>query len=518
NTHPSPGNIFFDCRPQGLALITQNSLNVIDNNGDSLFQRVYSSVIYDFQLGANGYFDTYRSDLGHFDVMDSNFNSVNSYSVTNGFKGDQHELTMLSNGYAFFTGVEDQPVNDTSDAVIEGSVIQEFDPDHNIIFEWRSFDHVDISEASHLDPQAVVLDCIHTNSIDVDTDGNIIVSHRSLDQINKIDVNTGDFIWRLGGVKNEFTFINDTAKFTFQHDCRRIANGDITLYDDGNYHSPPRSYAKEYRLDEVNKTATLVWSYTHPDVNGVIPFYSAMGSVERLPNGNTFINWGQRTKTSLPSMTEVDSNGNIVWEMALNTDNKLIAYRAHKYLWNPCARPSSDSMKENEINDQSEILYWLPVANHSQQYEVQYKGHEDSLWIDKKVNAFSCNAIVNDLTPGSMYDWRVRTWCDTVSGAASSYTDVKTFTTSGQNPANEYFFTLYPNPTKDEMLIDCNCHISQIRIVNLLGQEVKNVSFSSDANTQSISISVSNLPSGNYFVEVTSNVKREVRMIAVMSR
>jgi len=516
NTHPAPGDIFFDSRPQGLSVIAHNSLNVIDNNGDSVFQRIYGSTPYDFQLGRNGYFDTYRSDFSRFDVMDSNFNFINYFSVKNGFQGDAHELTMLTNGNAFLTALEDQPVNDTSDAVIEGSVIQELDPDHNVIFEWRSFDHIDPSEAEHLDPQAVIFDYVHTNSIDIDNDGNIIVSHRHLDQINKIDVNTGEFIWRLGGVKNEFTFTNDTARFTFQHDCRRIANGDITMYDDGNYHFPPRSYAKEYYLDEVNKTARLVWSYTHPDVNGVIPYYSAMGSVQRLTNGNTFICWGLRTRTVLPSMTEVDSNGNIVWELTLATDDNLIDYRAHKYLWNPCARPSADSLKSNQINDHSVILYWAAVANPSQQYEVLYKKQSDSLWVDKKTTDGLCNVIISNLSPATIYDWKVRSWCDTVAGIVSAFSDAKTFSTGGNNPSNDYFLSVFPNPVSGELTIDCDCHISQVRIINLLGQEMKSLSFSSTDNLQLINLSVSDLSNGNYFVEITSDDKREIKKLMIV--
>src|SRR5262249_1557432 len=145
------------------------------------------------------------------------------------------------------------------------------------------------------------VDYVHTNSIEIDTDGNIIASHRHLDQVTKIDLSTGDFIWRLGGVNNEFTFINDSDRFSYQHDCRRLPDGNLTLYDDGNFHVPSKSFAKEYQLDEANMTATLVWSYSHPNVNGIIAYYDATGSVQRLSNGNTFIGWGRRTNSTLPS-------------------------------------------------------------------------------------------------------------------------------------------------------------------------------------------------------------------------
>ena len=92
-------------------------------------------------------------------------------------------------------------------------------------------------------------------------DGTLLLSSRHLDEIMKIDRQTGDIIWRWGGKNNEFTFVDDTRGFSHQHAVRRIPNGDVTLFDNGNFHSPPFSRALEYRLDELGKTATLVWEY-----------------------------------------------------------------------------------------------------------------------------------------------------------------------------------------------------------------------------------------------------------------
>lgn len=517
NTNPSEGRIFFDCRPATALLGAFFSLDVIENAGDSVFQRSYNSYPYDFQLGKNGYFNTYIGGLEHFEILDSNFNVLDTYVITNGFSGDPHELTMLSNGYVFITGLEDQPVDDSSDQVIRGSVIQEFDPNHNIVFEWRSLDHIDISEAPHLYLQTNILDYVHTNSIEVDTDGNILTSHRHLDQVNKIDVRTGEFIWRLGGVKNEFTFINDSLKFFYQHDCRRIANGNITLYDDGNYHVPARSFAKEYQLDEANKTATLVWDYSHPDVDGSIAFYSAMGNVQRLSNGNTLIGWGYRTKSTLPSITEIDPMGNIVWEMTLSGSKNYISYRAHKYQWQPCARPTFDSMRAQLINEYSVRLEWSAVANPSQQYEIQYRKQDDSAWLARKVSSSNNYLEISDLDSLTLYEWRIQSWCDTIAGIASHFTAIKTFTTPGKNILPpEYFFTMYPNPVNEMIFISCGCSISAIQVFNVFGQLTQTVSLTGEQNPSLIQFSVSNFPRGNYFVKVTNEISSEIRKMTIV--
>src|SRR4029078_6721284 len=121
-----------------------------------------------------------------------------------------------------------------------------------------------------------------------------------------------------GGLNNQFTFINDPDGISYQHDVKRISNGNITLFDNGNFHSTAFSSAKEYTLDETNKKATLVWSYKR-NVNGKNVFAKAMGSMQRLSNGNSFICWGLLMgQPDAPDITEVDPAGNIVWEMAMS--------------------------------------------------------------------------------------------------------------------------------------------------------------------------------------------------------
>jgi len=114
---------------------------------------------------------------------------------------------------------------------------------------------------------------------------------------------------------NQFTFLNDTLGFKFQHYASRLPNGNITLFDNGAYGF---SRAVEYEIDEYSKTAKLVFQYRNtPDI-----YSSAMGSVIRLTNGNTFIGWGSVTK-----MTEVDTAGNKVFEASFPS----CTYRALKY-------------------------------------------------------------------------------------------------------------------------------------------------------------------------------------------
>ncbi|HYV93375.1 MAG TPA: arylsulfotransferase family protein [Chitinophagales bacterium] len=527
NTNPTDGDLFFDTWSGYFLASTFDGINVVTNLGDSVFEKSLAAGSTDLQMGKTGYFSTFRSDLTRYDVMDSNFIVVKNYYAANGYSADVHEFQMIANGNAFMIADETQIVdmtvynpNYSPNATVQGTVIQEFDPDKNVIFEWRSFDHVAIIESEHVNLGFSYIDYLHTNSIDLDTDGNIIVSHRHLDQITKIDVNTGDFIWRLGGINNQFTFINDDAHFSYQHDCRRIANGHITLFDDGNYHIPAKSFAKEYQLDEVNMTATLVWSYDHPDVNNHVVYDFAMGSVQRLSNGNTLIGWGWRSNTDLPSITEVDSSGNILWELKLASSKNIISYRAHRYEWQPCARPTPKTMKIKDLTDHSVRLKWSPVANPTEQYEVEFKKHTDSTWKHKRTIPTKQYVKLNGLTPDTKYDWRVQSWCDTVAGTVSNYTAIKKFVTLALKPAalnrtSPVEIQLYPNPAHDAITIESTGNISQVRVMNLLGQQVKKIILGNEDSNQSVQLSLANLPRGNYFVEITTDQNKEVRKLVV---
>ncbi|MGH2570547.1 MAG: aryl-sulfate sulfotransferase, partial [bacterium] len=197
-----------------------------------------------------------------------------------------------------------------------------------------SWDHYEITEARNVDLTAPVVDYVHSNALEGDADGSWLLSDRHMDQITKIDRTTGEVLWRLGGTRNAFVFvgdIDDSTGFSRQHDIRRLENGHVTLYDNGNFHSPRFSRAVEYELDEYAYTATLVWQYRNaPDTFG-----GFMGSVQRLPNGNTLIGWGG----TRPTATEVRPDGTKAHELDLG--GSFFSYRALRFPWDGrAARPA----------------------------------------------------------------------------------------------------------------------------------------------------------------------------------
>lgn len=179
---------------------------------------------------------------------------------------------------------------------------------------------------------APVDDYVHANSLEWDDDGGIIVSSASQSTIFKIEYPSGRILWRLGGYgakRSDFIIQNDPlGGFSSQHSARKLPNGNILIYDNGNWRHDMHSRAVEYHLDFQKHTASFVWEYQAP-----ADYYARIncGAVQRLRNGNTLISWGGWDKTflpmkgTLPIATEVDKNNHVVFEIRSRTFE--MAYR-----------------------------------------------------------------------------------------------------------------------------------------------------------------------------------------------
>jgi hypothetical protein len=97
------------------------------------------------------------------------------------------------------------------DARVLDGIAQEIDIETGeVLFEWHSLDHVGLDESYRKPPKdsrwpfdyfrtRKLFDYFHINSIDVDPDGNLLVSSCTTFTVYKIDRETGEVLWRLGG-------------------------------------------------------------------------------------------------------------------------------------------------------------------------------------------------------------------------------------------------------------------------------------------------------------------------------
>lgn len=316
---------------------------IFDKSANLFKTYTNAKPFFDFKPTSNGvfsYFDILKSSGGYGEAnvvtMDTSGSKISTYKVNNEYFADFHDFKYLPNGNKIFIAYENN-YKDMSFVASDGNpnanyldgIIQEQDANGKTIFQWRSGHKIDVTETYNPLNQATN-SYIHINSLDLDLDGNIIISCRNISQIIKINRKTGEVMWRMGGKKNEFTFINEHEEnkpfyFSFTHCARVLQNGHILLFDNGNQKQNGYSRALEYELDQTNKTAKLVWEFRHtPDISA-----PNQGSVQRLKNGNTLIGWGGATTSGTKiAATEVTSNGEVVFETSI--PEGLSSYRVLK--------------------------------------------------------------------------------------------------------------------------------------------------------------------------------------------
>lgn len=368
--HSTPGYLYFatfDFTQFGHDTGTSGAYRlIVDTNGNPVYwQHAFDSIEFDFQPMPNGQMTFFELPRNVWYAMDSSYSIVDSFRAPAPYTADIHDFELLTHHHALMLAYVPLKPYDLSKyggkdtATFIGGVIIETDSLHNPIWIWRSWDpgHFQDTDATHDSPVTESpFDAVHPNSIAVDTDGNLLLSSRELDEVTKISRMDGHIIWRLGGKHNQFTFINDNIHFSHQHAARRIPNGNITLFDNGNFDHiatvikvfidsvdgtpwdttydtlPDQQFSRacEYNVNTNNMTATLAWHYDHDSTEPSI----AMGYVQRLDNGNTLINWGFQAIGGIgpipySAITEVTPDKKIAFELQLMEPEYI--YRAFKF-------------------------------------------------------------------------------------------------------------------------------------------------------------------------------------------
>jgi len=318
--------------------------NIIFNtSGEPVWYRKTPDRRDDFKVQSNGWItmlveDGYRGSGTGYVALNQDFEFIKSMRATNGYTTDGHDFFMLPDSGYIIIGLRETTVDMSnyvsggkSDALVTESCIQEFTADDQLIFIWRAWDHFDILDLELESLTANTIRFPHINAVFTDGDGHILLSSRHLSEISKIDRESGDFIWRLSGIpgtpNNDFQFVRDPLNgFRNQHAIRSLGNNGYALFDNGNMHNPPVSRAVEYEIDTVHMTATLVREHRSEYDRS---FVSHMGNSQRLPNGNSHINWAYGNV--LPIAAEVTEAGETVFEMWFEKGDRC--YRSFRHPW-----------------------------------------------------------------------------------------------------------------------------------------------------------------------------------------
>jgi hypothetical protein len=322
---PSPGYVVFSAGRYGL---------VIDNTGRVVWYRRFEyGAGLSFQVQPTGRYvarpgTPEPTDRPVWIELDPLGNVMRNLDCARGLVSRLHDLIAEPDGSYWLMCDDVRSMDLTAlggavQAQVTATAIQHIGADGTLLFTWTPFDHFDIAD---LPPTALAgpnVNWTHGNALDLDVDGNVLVSFRNLSEITKVNVETGEIVWRLGGVRNQFAFDVPGPAFVRQHGLRLTPSGQLLLLD--NYGDSLNSRAERYSYDPERRVVSLLASY------GSTPPVTAQlgGSVQELPNGRTLVAFGTGGRVE-----EYDAAGNVVWRIEGNPGYVFRAQRI-KSLYQP---------------------------------------------------------------------------------------------------------------------------------------------------------------------------------------
>jgi hypothetical protein len=199
-----------------------------------------------------------------------------------------------------------------------------------IVWEWRSWEHLDPETDRITALQDPRDEWTHANGVAELPNGDIVVSFRHISTVIITDRKTNRIIWRLGA-----------PPLSGQHAPMPLPNGNLLLFDNGPHrldHTMP--FSRIIEIDLASKQ--IVWKYQE---RREYEFFSPrISNAQRLPNGNTLICEGDFGR-----LFEVTTGGEMVWEyvnpyfnQGPNGVNNRV-FRAYRYSVEEIARAKATS-------------------------------------------------------------------------------------------------------------------------------------------------------------------------------
>jgi hypothetical protein len=165
----------------------------------------------------------------------------------------------------------------------------------DVVWEWRSWEHLDPDQDRITAVQQPRYEWTHGNTVSEMANGNIVVSFRQISTVAIVERGSGAIVWKLGA-----------PPLAHQHAPYELANGNLLIFDNGTHRlDHPLPYSRVIEVDIATKE--IVWSYqeAYP-----IDFFSPhISNAQRLPNGNTLICEG-----AFGRLFEVTPEREVVWE------------------------------------------------------------------------------------------------------------------------------------------------------------------------------------------------------------
>jgi hypothetical protein len=256
-----------------------------------------------------------------------------------GIRTDLHEFGISRRSTAFVLGYRILNRNlkrygGVERSAILDNVIQEIDiKTGRVLLNWSAARRVSPRDSYVKPPPAGAWDAYHFNSINEDSDGNLLLTSRHMSAVYKVDRRTGKVLWKLGGKHGDFE-LGHGSRFYYPHDAKRAPDGTITILDNnvgaGAGGGPSR--ALRLRVDARRHRVRLLESVAHP-AGGKS---ESQGNADELPGGNLFVGWGIS-----PWFSEYAPDGRVLFAAHFK-DGWSQSYRAFKGSWvgTPKAKPA----------------------------------------------------------------------------------------------------------------------------------------------------------------------------------
>ncbi|EKG09819.1 Arylsulfotransferase, partial [Macrophomina phaseolina MS6] len=284
---------------------------------------------------------------GHVLLLDDAYRPIRTIRAeTPGTALDFHEFNLLDGGakaiIASFQPVQgDLSAYDITQGLgwVLDSVFQEIDlKSGEVLFEWRAWDHVPLSETS-ISPDGdagggrssfVAFDYFHINSVDKFPNGDYLVSARHTDCVYRISGKDGSVLWRMGG-RNSTIQLAD-FDFSAQHDARILSEEGnklrMSFFNNGwNGISQTRNASAAMVVEIDHTTSPSIARLLHERFSLQGGLARHQGTVQTLPNGNMFVSWGQ-----VAEFSEFTSDGERILDAAF-VDVEAHVYRVAKVPW-----------------------------------------------------------------------------------------------------------------------------------------------------------------------------------------
>jgi hypothetical protein len=413
----APGYVFLAPK----MVVAQAGPLIMDNRGEVVwFKPLNTKGVTDFRVQTyegkpvltwwRGHVSNMGVGDGWYVIYDTSYRPVGEVRPGNGLVGDVHEFLITPRNTAVFTVYHRLPVDLSAvggpkEGKVWDGIVQELDiKTGKVLFEWHSYPEVGVKESYAPAPKANAgakappYDYFHINSIDVEPNGNFLVSARNTHALYEVDRKTKKVLWRLGGKKSSFAMGRGT-KFAWQHDARRRTNGTITLFDNGA--APPVEKFTRIlvlRVDTKAKKVSLVRSYHHPK-RLLAPFE---GNAQFLSNGNIFVGWGAQ-----PYVSELGANGSLRFDAYFGhgkpPGQDADTYRAYRFVWHgtPKDRPAlavGGQTAYASWNGATEIKRWQVLAGPDAQLlrpvkEAAKSGFETPIRLAKSAAFYAVRAL-----------------------------------------------------------------------------------------------------------------------------